>query len=120
MSEPEIFATDKANSTVVPAEHFQKLLPGHIAHFLVKGQRHHGIHGIVMLQQPLPIPGVIDQPRSIAQSHGLGMDIKSHCSCLAAMLPGQSLAGSQKGCMADMDPVKKTQGIDGLVHKIYL
>ena len=53
---------------------------------------------------------------SIPAHQGIRMGRKGHHTGTAAMAAGQIVAGLQQCLMAQMDPVKKAQSIDGVFH----
>ena len=90
-------------------------------HFLVKGQSDHGFHPKTLPKEPLPVGQGVDEPGSLPQHQGIRMDPEGNDPQAAPGLGGQLPARFQQGPVADMDPVKKAQGINRLfVHCVSL
>ena len=71
-------------------------------------------------QQPFPVRGGIDEPGCMQQHQGVRVGVKGDGTGGTAMLRRQRAAGRQQRLVTHMDPVKKTQGVDYIVHNSYL
>ena len=108
MAEPEVMAADESRGAMFH-QLGKKGLPGH-GHDRIC----HGV-GVYMgdpvpLQQFLPGFGGAEQSGGFGCKQGLGMAVKGNGRRLTVEFPGQISACVQQRLMAQMDPVKKTQG----------
>ena len=112
VAEAEIIAADKAHRIMVPDEHFQEILPGHAPDLPVKGQGQHPVHVEMFCQNPFPLFRCGQQGRGLALNQGIRVITKGHHTSFAATGFRQRPAGTQQRLMAQMNTVKKTQGVD--------
>ena len=109
----EVIAADKAHSALLQKAR-EKFLPGH-AHDL-------GDHGVLLhigdavaAQQQAPAGGGADEGRGILGEEGTGMAVKGDGRRLGPGRSRQRHAGPQQSLMAQMYPVKKSQGKDSFL-----
>ena len=86
----EIIAAYKSGGVIIPAEHIQKVLPGGIQHFSVKGKGDHP--GDEPVQQPFPVGGGVDQHRGSTENQCIGMVAEGDCAGIAAGFGGKTAA----------------------------
>ena len=112
-AEPEVVAADEAHSALLQKAR-EEFLPGH-AHDL----RDHGVllhvGDAVAAQQQAPAGGGTDEGRGILGEEGTGMTVKGNGRRLGPGRFRQRHAGPQQSLMAQMYPIKKSQGKDSFL-----
>jgi hypothetical protein len=108
MAEAEIVTANKTRGTKLQ-QLFQKSFP-RLAHGFGIDLQGMDIADAIVLQEPLPICFGAQEHRRCILKQGLGMSIKGDGGRLRIQLLCQMAANPKQGLMAQMNPVKKTQG----------
>ena len=110
----KIVTADEAHGTVIQ-QNLKKFLPGQV-HDLPDHRKDPDGLNTIAVQQQLPVGDGADKDGGCPGKQGFGMAVKGDGRGGAAVFLRQTAAGLQQLLMAQMDTVKKSQGINILCH----